>query len=470
VGEGSLKNQSVFQRTFANESNMFFSFAFLDAERARGIAADTLALDECQDIDIDFLPILESCLSASHLGLVQFSGTPKTTDNPLHVFWEDSSQAHWIIKCRSCSHYNVASIECDLDKMVQKDGLRCSKCCKDLNAREGFYHHLYKDRIHLFPGYHVPQPILPMHYENPNKWFKLYQSKLKWPHFRYLNEVLGESCDVGTRLVTRTQLMRCATLPWNLKLQEALEKFSEHGYVRTVLGVDWGGGGGGTIKKKRNQIVVDGGTTSFTVACVLGFKQNSPNPDVIYAERFSIGMSADQETRRILSLFNMFKCAILAHDFGGAGALRETLLVQAGFPSERIMPCLYTGPTSKPIVNFHPPDEMGNRRYYSVDKTRALALVCSAINADMVRFPQWPSHTEIDHVVYEDFLALVEDKIDRPGASDLYRITRNPKQPDDFCHALTFACLAQWHAELAFPDLARRFGLSRNEVGEDILN
>ena len=455
-----LKDNSVFQRSFQNGSNLFFTFAFLDAERVRGISADKLNLDEIQDIDVDFLPVIESCLDASNLGMVLASGTPKTTENTIHVCWEDSSQAHWVTKCTHCNEYNIAGLEFGIEDMIRKEGFCCKKCGQLLNPVDGFFYHMYHDRINTYPGYHIPQVVLPQHYKNPNKWFTLYNKKLKWPQYRYYNEVLGESCDVGSRLITRTKLMQCAQLPWDLSLESARSQGLQNtnGYSFITMGIDWGGGGGGQIKRKRNQLVVEGGTTSFTVVTILGFRPGMINPDLIYAERFPIDMSPQDEARRIIELFWAFRCNLVGHDFGGAGSLREVLLIQAGLPQDRIMPCIYTHMPTKPIIEFKPADEIRPRHYYSVDKARSLALLCAVINADLMRLPRWPINEPV--ILYEDFLALIEEKRESSSRSDTYLITKNPKKPDDFCHAVNFGCLAYWHSQQLYPNLASRFGIS----------
>lgn len=460
IGEGfRAKDNSVFQRTFANGSNMFFTFAFLDAERARGIAADILNIDEVQDIDFDFLPVLASCLDASKFKMIQYSGTPKTTDNTIHNEWEQSSQAHWMMKCQEpCGHYNIASLETGLDKMVTEKGFCCEKCGRLLNPRAGQYKHSYKDRMFRFPGWHVPQPIMPMHCENPRAWFSLYEKKMRWPAYRYHNEVLGESCDVGSRLVTRTELMAAADLPWANTPEAAHPHLRE--YSSVMMGVDWGGGGGGTIKKRRGQVIVSGGTTSFTVVSVVGFRPGSPAPHLLFAVRLPITMSPQEEITYILSLFRRFSCKILAHDYGGAGSLRETLMLQAGLRPDKVMPCIYVRSVAKPIVSAEPPTDKSTRYYYSVDKTRSLALLCAVIKAGMGHMPKWSDINDAEPCIYEDFLALIESNIENVYGTDRYLITRDPKKPDDFCHSFNFACAAEWHHNQHYPNLAKQFSIS----------
>jgi len=72
---------------------MLFSFAFLNPDRVRGVSADRVGIDEIQDLDITFLPIIRECMSASDLAIRQFTGTPKTLDNTLESLWQESSQA-----------------------------------------------------------------------------------------------------------------------------------------------------------------------------------------------------------------------------------------------------------------------------------------------------------------------------------------------------------------------------------------
>jgi len=461
VGEGFRRDSSVFQRTFANESNMFFTFAFLDAERARGIAADILNIDELQDIDVEFIPILESCLAASHIGMTQYSGTPKTTDNAMHFKWEQSSQAHWVTKCTSCSDDNIAGIAFGLEKMIRKEGFCCKKCGALLNPAAGFYYHMYKDRANNNPGWHIPQTIMPMHYGNPRKWLQLYNKSIRWPKFRFYNEVLGEACDVGSRLVSRTQLMKVANLPWGMNLDQALNARFSRPYASICVGVDWGGGAGGTVKKRRNQLIVEGGSTSFTVISIVGFAPNSYLPELIYSERLAIDLAPTREGERIIELYHKFQANMLAHDYGGAGFLRETMLIQAGFPVDRIMPCTYTHQPRRSIIEWHGPSETNPRSYYALDKSRSLQLMCAVINSDQIRFPQWPAgNDDGTPVLYEDFLSLIENRKERDVGSDMVLISKNPKQPDDFCHSLNLACTAGWYTSQVYPLLASKYGIS----------
>ena len=462
LGEG-VKDNSVFQRTFANAANLFFTFASADAERLRGISGDILNLDEIQDMDIDHLPVMQSCLDASDLAMIQMSGTPKTTDNTIDYFWERSSQAHWATKC-SCGKWNIACLEHGLDDMVQEHGFACKYCMKRLNPREGQFIHAYPERANKFLGLHIPQPIMPMHYDNPAKWANLYEKKLIWPQYRYWNETLGESCDVGSRLISRTQLQAISKLPWDNTVESAAAGADLGDYGTITMGIDWGVGAGGTIKRKGGQIVVEGGTTSFTVITICGFTKANPyKPNVIVAVRLPPSMSPQDEVKYIIQLFKRFKCNLMAHDFGGAGFLRETLLIQAGLQPNRLMPCQYVHSIHTPIVYyFDPKQSTATRQYYAVSKSRSLGIICAMIQQEAVTLPQWTTERNEDGIevcIYEDFLALIEESRENFRGADTYMITRDPKKPDDFCHSLNFACAAQWHTKQIYPQIAKDAGI-----------
>lgn len=57
-GDGDETEQSILQRRFLNGSTQFFSFAFLDAERIRSISCQEVWIDEVQDLNMDFIPVI----------------------------------------------------------------------------------------------------------------------------------------------------------------------------------------------------------------------------------------------------------------------------------------------------------------------------------------------------------------------------------------------------------------------------
>jgi hypothetical protein len=432
--------KQVLQRTFSNGSSIVFSFAFLDCDRVRGLSCDWIDYDEVQDLDYEFLPIIHECMSASKLRMSMYSGTPKTLDNTIQALWEESSQAEWVIPCASCGKWNMATVHEDLIKMIGRKTLVCAKCQNPINARAGRWYHTAKDHMAKFQAYHIPQPVMPMHYEDPEKWGELIDKrdgKNNYDQSRFYNEVLGESCDVGNKLVTITDIKKASTLGVN-ELEKCIDAFRRC-TVRT-LGVDWGGGG------------EDG--VSSTVASLVGLRADG-KIGCYYCVRFHAGFTHDEEARALLRLFREGCCHYFAHDYGGSGSVRETLMIQAGLPIDRIMNFMYVRATTRNMVHWNPPHPNEMRGYFALDKARSLVLQATCIKGAVVALPEYESSKNITH----DLLALLEDKHEMPRGADIYLVRKQPKIPDDFAHSLNYGCVAIWDRTGRYPDLSSIQGI-----------
>lgn len=445
IGVGTEK--SVLQRSFKNKSIMHFSYASLTADRARGIKADRCAFDEVQDLDPDHIPIIEESMSHSSYGISQYTGTPKTRDNTIEVKWEQSSMAEWVIKCSACKKYNIPSLDHDLDKMIgpwhedigefkngKRPGTICAKCGKAVDPRTGRWVHRHAERRQLFAGYHIPQIIMPIHYSNPEKWSVLLSKRNLMGAATFYNEVLGESCDIATKLVTKTELERAGSLNKNTE-EEAVKKLGH--YQHRVLAVDWGGGGEEGV--------------SYTAVAVMGFRLDG-HIDVIYGKKLPNPQDHVGEARECRRLFSRFHCQLLAHDYTGAGNLRETVMVQTGMAQERLMPISYVRTASHNVLTYKPATDQHPRSYWQVDKARSLQLTCYSIKLGMLKFFEYDYKSPEQPGLLHDFLALVENKVPTSHGSDIYTIQRNPLLSDDFAQAVNIGCCALWHMHNAWPN------------------
>ncbi len=463
MGEHSSSN--VLQRSFANGSVLHFSFAFLDAERTRGISADKMVVDEVQHINSEFLPIIRETMSGSKWGIEQYSGTPLSLDNTIERLWEDSSQAEWMIKCHhgGCGYWNVPRSTHDLYDMISlrhdnvspsHPGVICAKCRHPLDPRRmGRWVHGVPERIGTFNGYHVPQIVMPMHYENPDKWSALL-GKMRGASGTtenvFMNEVCGESWDTGSKLVTLTDLKNACVLPWKNTVDEALPKLSN--YLFRVLGVDWGGGGGRlkSSSNKKGQEMRE--RTSFTTLAVCGIRADG-KVDVLWGIRSSQSHDHFFEARLIMAALAKFKCSHFAHDYNGAGAAREMLIRQAGFPMDNIVAITYHPSAKKKIMHFHEPTDDHPRNWWSVDKSRSLVLCCDLIKSGFLRFFQYDHQSADEPGLIHDFLSLIEEKIPRAMGADVYQIVKNPNLTDDFAHSVNLAAMTLFHLNGKWPDL-----------------
>lgn len=450
---------SVLQRSFKNNSQLFFSFALLDAERVRGLAVSMVTYDEIQDMDQNFIPIIRECMSGSpEWGISQFTGTPKTLDNTLEGLWIRSSQAEWAIPCLSCKYTNIPAMSHDLDKMIgayrediseEKPAIICAKCGRSVFPRLGRWIHKYPERRWDFAGYHVPQVIMPMHYAYPDAWATLLGKRQGIGNTTipmFYNEVLGESYDVGMKLVTKTELEAAGCLHENTE-SEAIKHI--HGYDLRILSIDWGGGGEDEI--------------SFTTLAVMGIRGDG-GIDVIFGKKLLTPHDHIAEAEECLRIFSLFKCHTIAHDYTGAGSIRETILVQEGLPIDRLLPIAYVRTAHFDIMKHVPPTEQHSRDYWRADKARSLQLTCHAIKLKRIRFFKYDYVNSDQAGLLHDFLALVENKVPTHHAGDIYTIQRNPQFSDDFAQAVNIGALCLWYMTDKWPKLAAFQGLQISAI------
>ena len=149
--------QSILQRTFTSGGIQYYSFAFLDCERIRGISCSEVDLDEVQDIVWEFIPVIAETMSGSIYHRIQtYTGTPKSFENTIQQLWHESSAAEWATRC-GCGRWNIASLEHDLLKMIGKTTVICAKCGKPLNCKSGHWEHQVPNLRPKFEGYHISQ-------------------------------------------------------------------------------------------------------------------------------------------------------------------------------------------------------------------------------------------------------------------------------------------------------------------------
>lgn len=426
--------------------------------------ANNIAVSNCQDMDPNLIPIIKETMSASKWRLSMYTGTPKTLDNTIEGLWQSSSQAEWCIPCMNCKKFNVPHMGMDLERMIgpnrpdicnDNPAVICAKCLLPINPRNGRWVHKFKERRFEFPGYHVPQIIMPIHYSSSHRWGELLAKQQGYGNYtipQFYNEVLGESYDVGAKLLTKTDLENASVLPWvndPLYGVEALQHKND--YILRVLGVDWGGGGevrrGGDKKKAENF------TMSFTCAAVVGLRGDG-RLDVIYGRRLLTPHDHMEEAKQLMRIYQMFDCQLMAHDYNGAGTLRETIAIQSGLPINRVVPIVYTRAAWQNIMNFHRSEDKHSRNFWLVDKARSLQLLCQCIKMAYIRLFKHDYVNEENRGLQHDFLSLMENKVETARGPDVYTIQRNPHFPDDFAHAVNFAACALWNETKTWPNIA----------------
>ena len=412
----------------------------------------------CQDINPAFLVPIQQVMAASlDFGVTQSTGTPKTFDNNLETQWAESSQAEWCIPCHKCKKLNVPAVEFDLLGMIQPHGLACAKCGTLLNTREGWWEHRYPQRRLRHEGYHGPQVIFPMHCEKQpeesgpvgQKWQEILYQQESMPTYGFYNEILGTSYDNASELISKTSLVENSTLDHDNSYESAVKlAHDRRKYTYVTMGVDWGGGGESGVSR--------------TAIAILGWKSNA-KPDVIYMDRILNPLPTDQEALLIKQIAQQFKVDLVADDYCGAGEAKEVILLQTGFPYEKLMPIAYIPSRVSKMMEYVPAEDKVSRPYVKVARTKSLTIMAALVNNGYYTFPKFEAWDVKEYP--NNLLSLVQEKRDSTRGPASYFITHKANRADDLAHAINYASIGYWFVTKNTPDFSKLLGSEFVENG-----
>jgi len=433
----------VLMKTCINGSSFNMSYCSNGADRIRGIPCDGITLDEFQDLYIDDIPVIREAMSGSPFRIMKVTGTPKTVDNTLEEYFRKSSQAHWAIQCHSCNHENIATVEEDLLGMIQTKGLCCAKWHRGIQARDGYWLHKHPERVNTCLGIHIPQPILPLHCEDPRRWKELLDKvNGDYTKTKLYNECLGESCDTGVKIISTEQIKAVSVLHCNI-LEDAIKARMATRYKMVTMGIDWGGHG----EKE----------SSFTAVAICGFKANG-KIDIIYAERLPIDMSNDDEFSRVFDLVRAFKVNMIGHDYRGVGTQKHSALLQGAPKGMFIVP--WTNETSRAHYFLKISRTPNGITVLHINRTASIELLAHEIRAKNFRLPAWDSGIEGN--VFADLNSWYANMVKRPDGSKVFHIMRSSSQPDDVGMAILYGCFTIWRRLTAWPKYS--LGLTEKHI------
>jgi len=407
--EGKLSDSkivtSVGHQSFANGSGIQLTYAKTSPDRARGIFADRIDFDEIQDQLIDNLPIIAESLTASKWGVRRYTGTAKTVDNTIEHLWQKSSKCEWVLKCHSCGAWNIPNMEGRILDMIQADGVHCIHCGARLNTREGEWVPEFPDRMSDFRGYHIPQIVLPAIAENPFAWAKVVRKLTHQPLPLFIQEALGISQSIGSRLITEADIKKQCVLPDIAELRNWKDR-----YAYVVLAIDWGGAE----------------QSSFTVATVLGIRADG-RIDVIFMKRY-IGFDPDDVFVDLAQIYQFYGCASAAADYGMG--FDKNIILEKRFGLKM---CQFMFVRQSKLLSYSP--SLGHPRW-TIDKTTALDVLFMAIKHGRIFFPPF----DPSEIYLRDLLSPYE-VVNETGGLTTRRYLRDPSRPDDFCMALCFGTM-----------------------------
>lgn len=409
---GDSPTDNVFLKILSNGSEMIFTYAFDNPDRARGYTADRVHYDEVQDILYDeVVPVINECMANSDYAYVGYTGTPKTMENTIEYIWQNSTQSEWCVKCDSCGSY---SFYID-DKGLGKKGIECIKCRKPVNPRNGVWvdmNPVPKDIDPADPsyyrtkGFHIPQLILPLNNEYPDRWARILDKHNSYSTSKFKNEVLGVSDSIGARLVSLEELLSFCT-PHEFEWSPTVPKGVDTSIV--VGGVDWSGGG--SAGKSR------------TVGWIYGV--NGERLKTLWYRIYDVANPVDT-VDELARVFNLYNVSLVFGD-AGEGALANSVL-RKKLGAEKVFQVQYSGSSSRAPIYWN------NQDRYMADRTACIDNFLFDVKSGKVQYPS--------------------EKISRPAFSDMLNVFEEvtltgrkvwkhpPGLPDDALHAQVFAWIA----------------------------
>ena len=415
---GVLSDAKIIKATghqsFANGSGIQLTYAKSSADRVRGVTSDICDFDEVQDQSGEAIPIIQESMTSSAYGCSRYTGTAKVVENLIESKWQKSSMCEWIMKCQGCGYYNIPNMDGKVLDMIKADGMHCLHCGKRIDVSVGQWVAAYPDRMKSFRGYHIPQVVCPFIVNNRNNWDKLLHKLMNGVLATFIQENLGISWSVGQRLLTMQHVQRQCVLPTTRWLQEEVKRNPAR-YSFIVAGIDWGGAE----------------LSSFTVITVIGIRPNG-RIDVLWARRYR-GFDPDEQMTDIARICRFYGVTACFCDAGMGLDKNQILAKRFGLP---IVQMQYT----RQLKLFGKNRSTGRTNVvqcWTIDKVMALDVLFLAIRNRRIFFPK----EEIFRATFcPDLLSPYESTTEVGGLTHRLYL-RSESQPDDFCHALCFACM-----------------------------
>jgi hypothetical protein len=403
VGEKSLNNGSIVYLSYVETE--------ADADRARGIASDSLYIDEAQDVSMEALPVLYETLSASYFGFKRITGTAKTLNNTLTNLFNQTNQLYWVVKCPGCGRHNIPNTFDSCMRMCSRDeGPSCMFCGHLVDMRTGVWTAARPTILNKF-GFSLPQFIVPFR-TGPKKWAEL-REKISGPNAytvaKMSNEVFGLPIGHGGRILSQDEAMACSDpnkREWdNCWAQDA------RGIISIVIGVDWS---------------VTASEKSFTVISVLGYDYMG-KCYLMYSQRVN-GTDILEQVARVEQLYYQFNAQAIGSD-RGVGVLQCQLL-QKSLGPDKVFPVNYVN--SKVHLRY---DRQGG--FFAADRTMIMDTLFLKMKVGR-RYFETPAWSITAAPFWSDCLSIFEEET-MAGK----RVFRHDEDiPDDSFHSVVFGHVA----------------------------
>jgi Phage terminase large subunit (GpA) len=408
--------QNVFEKQFVNRSKITLRYAFLNADRCRGIPAWSIMLDELQDILADNIPVIEQASSHAPENWKSFiyAGTPKSLDGTLEYYWSGtargkpmSTMGEWMVPCDRCGssagtgrYWNILG-----EKNIQKKGLSCERCGKPIDPMGADAQWAMTVKGGVFEAYRIPQLMVPW-----RSWDEIMLDYGRYDRQRFYNEVLGISYDSGLRPLTRAQVRSCSNPDVHMDLK-SLEKYKTHGAGNPIfVGLDWGTG-------ENSYTVISFGTyvsSKFRIFYIHRFQGEEVDPQI--------------QLQRIVELIGYFNTRLIGADYGGGFHPNDHLTRKFG--PKRVHKYQYL-PRGKKKIAWNPAF-----RRWQVVRTEAMSDLFNAIKRRQIEFPNWE---EFEDPFANDMLNIYSEYNNKLR---MLQYDHQIDRPDDAFHSVLYCFLA----------------------------
>jgi hypothetical protein len=412
---------AVFHKKFINYSQIRLRYAYLTADRVRGIPTDLIDIDEIQDILVDNIPVIEECASHSDWKIFIYSGTPKSLDNTIEYYWANfSTQNEWVVPCdrhgvpgdSGTWHWNVLG-----EDNLGAEGLICDRCHQPIEVYrpEACWAAMNpatennKEKV-TFEGYHISQLLVPWVVKTPEGWKGLLEKQKRYPRQKLNNEVFGLSYDSGTRPITRGQLKACCREEVRLSDFEYYQKFAHTQDI--FAGIDWGTG-------ENAYTVISLGTYFGTGAF-----------SIFWTHRF-VGEDLEpvRQLDNICGILSKYNVQICGCDYGG-GFDRNDHLIRA-FGPQKVLKYQYNPNQKKGKIFWQP-----QLRRFMCHRTEVMSDVFNALIRKQIALPNWDDFFE----PYGQDILNIFSEYSKQLRMTIYN--HSPGTTDDTFHSIVYCFLA----------------------------
>lgn len=392
---------NVLNCEFPNKSAIHLRYAFLTADRIRGMSGDAILYDETQDILTDLLPIIGEVTFRSPYSWVRYSGTPKSYSNTLTKIWENSTQLKWAVKCHACNKYDFLD---DLEN-IGRTGPVCKACKSPVIISDGLW--VMNNENGKYPGFHISQLMIPI---PESQWDTKILAKVEgpdaYPKHQIYNEVLGLPYDTSDTPVTMHEIQACC---------DPSRKFAKgavraHSGEPVTMGVDWGFGMG-----------------SYTVATI-GFTDTRGKFHIIWAKKYTSTLDQDFRVQvpDIIKYAYLFNVKAIGADWGAGVDRISELRVKA--PDIPIMAFQSTGGSRK--LYYDPSNDL-----FRHSRTQTLTDRFVEIRNEQVSFPRWEEFKPFA----QDILNVFVEYGSSGNMRGMMMYDHAVDSPDDFLHSWNYS-------------------------------